>query len=188
MTVISSGAAEGTGAGLGAGIGADAIAPDPRLVEHGLGEVGQADARAGGQAARPQLLRALNEQLLLSHIRRLGRCSRADLARLSGLSKPTVSLALANVERSGLVREAGQRTGVPGRSALLYEIRPDAGYVLGLDIGQQYLRGALADLSGQIIGRATVRSRATSVTGRVAELVGPGRPAVRRRGHRPGRR
>ena len=126
---------------------------------------------AGGQAARPQLLRALNEQLLLSHIRRLGRCSRADLARLSGLSKPTVSLALANVERSGLVREAGQRTGVPGRSALLYEVRPDAGYVLGLDIGQQYLRGALADLSGQIIGRSTVRSRASSVAGRVAELV-----------------
>jgi predicted NBD/HSP70 family sugar kinase len=126
---------------------------------------------AGGQAARPQLLRALNEQLLLSHIRRLGRCSRADLARLSGLSKPTVSLALANVERSGLVREAGQRTGVPGRSALLYEVRPDAGYVLGLDIGQQYLRGALADLSGQIIGRSTIRSRASSVAGRVAELV-----------------
>ncbi len=59
------------------------------------------------QAARPQLLRALNEQLLLQHIRQLGQCSRAELARLSGLSKPTVSLALANVERSGLVREAG---------------------------------------------------------------------------------
>ena len=51
----------------------------------------------GGQAARPQLIRALNEQLMLSHIRRLGPCSRADLARLSGLSKPTVSLALVNV-------------------------------------------------------------------------------------------
>jgi predicted NBD/HSP70 family sugar kinase len=136
-----------------------------------LAEPGLAEAWPGGQAARPQLLRALNEQLLLGHIRRLGRCSRAELARLSGLSKPTVSLALANVERSGLVREAGQRTGVPGRSALLYEVRPDAGYVLGLDIGQQYLRGALADLSGQIIGRSTVRSRASSVAGRVTELV-----------------
>src|SRR5450759_5722506 len=82
-----------------------------------------------GRAARPQLLRALNEQLLLSHIRQLGSCSRAELARRSGLSKPTVSLALANVERSGLVRVAGQRTGVPGRSAWLYEITPDAGFV-----------------------------------------------------------
>jgi predicted NBD/HSP70 family sugar kinase len=124
-----------------------------------------------GQAARPQLLRALNEQLLLRHIRQLGRCSRAELARLSGLSKPTVSLALANVERSGLVREAGQRTGVPGRSAVLYEIRPQAGYVLGLDIGHQYLRGAVADLAGDVIARSAVRTRASSTSGRVAELI-----------------
>jgi predicted NBD/HSP70 family sugar kinase len=124
-----------------------------------------------GQAARPQLLRALNEQLLLQHIRQLGPCSRAELARVSGLSKPTVSLALANVERSGLVREAGQRTGVPGRSAVLYEVRPDAGYVLGLDIGRQYLRGALADLTGAAIARSALRTRASSASGRVADLV-----------------
>ena len=125
-----------------------------------------------GQAARPQLIRALNEQLLLSHIRQVGPCSRADLARISGLSKPTVSQALANVERSGLVRIAGQRTGVPGRSALLYEIRPDAGFVLGLDIGHHYLRGALADLTGEIRAKHSARTRASSVRGRVAELIG----------------
>jgi predicted NBD/HSP70 family sugar kinase len=123
------------------------------------------------QAARPQLLRALNEQLLLQHIRQYGPCSRAELARLSGLSKPTVSLALANVERSGLVREAGQRTGVPGRSAVLYEIRPDAGYVLGLDIGRQYLRGALADLTGAVIRRTSRRTSTASVSGSVSELI-----------------
>jgi predicted NBD/HSP70 family sugar kinase len=123
------------------------------------------------QAARPQLLRTLNEQLLLRHIREVGPCSRAELARLSGLSKPTVSLALANVERSGLVREAGQRTGVPGRSAVLYEIRPDAGYVLGLDIGRDYLRGALADLTGSVIARSSERTKSASVSGRVTELI-----------------
>ncbi len=126
----------------------------------------------GGMAARPQLIRALNEQLLLSQIRQLGPCSRADLARLSGLSKPTVSLALANVERSGLVRIAGQRTGGPGRSARLYEIRPDAGFVLGLDIGHHYLRGALADLAGDIRARHSARTRASSVRGRLTDLVG----------------
>jgi len=124
-----------------------------------------------GLAARPQLLRALNEQLLLQHIRALGRCSRAELARVSGLSKPTVSLALANVERSGLVREAGQRTGVPGRSAVLYEVRPEAGYVLGLDIGLHYLRGAIADLTGGVVARTAVRTRASSTSARVTELI-----------------
>jgi predicted NBD/HSP70 family sugar kinase len=129
------------------------------------------DVAAGLQAARPQLIRTMNEQLLLNQIRQLGLCSRADLARLSGLSKPTVSLALANVERSGLVRTAGQRTGVPGRSAVLYEIRPDAGYVLGLDIGHEYLRGAIADLTGEIRAKAESRCTAASVRRRVDELV-----------------
>jgi predicted NBD/HSP70 family sugar kinase len=123
-------------------------------------------------AARPSLIRAMNEQLLLEYIRQRGPCSRAELARVSGLSKPTVSLALDNVERAGLVRIAGQRTGMPGRSARLYEIRPDAGLVLGLDIGHEYVRGAIADLSGEIRARSSVRAHATSVRGRVAELVG----------------
>ena len=122
-------------------------------------------------AARPSLIRAINEQLLLEHIRRRGPCSRAELARVSGLSKPTVSLALENVERAGLIRIAGQRTGVPGRSARLYEIRPDNGLVLGLDVGHDYVRGALADLAGEIRARSSLRARATSVRGRVAELV-----------------
>jgi predicted NBD/HSP70 family sugar kinase len=133
------------------------------------GPAGQVGARWA--AARPSLIRTMNEQLLLEHIRRRGPCSRAELARVSGLSKPTVSLALGNVERAGLVRIAGQRTGVPGRTAQLYEIRPDAGLVLGLDIGHDYVRGALAGLSGEIRAQSSARARATSVKGRVAELV-----------------
>jgi predicted NBD/HSP70 family sugar kinase len=125
----------------------------------------------GLSAARPALIRAMNEQLLLEHIRAAGPYSRADLARASGLSKPTVSLALANLERAGLVRLAGQRTGVPGRSALLYEVRPEAGFVLGLDIGLRYLRGAVADLAGVVRARESREVRATNVRGRVRELV-----------------
>lgn len=124
------------------------------------------------QAARPQLLRTMNEHLLLGHIREIGSCSRADLARVSGLSKPTVSLALANLEKAGLVREAGQRTGRPGRSALLYEVRPEAGYVLGLHVGHQCLRGAVADMTGQVLARSEVRVAARSTSGRVGELAG----------------
>ncbi|MGH8890934.1 MAG: ROK family transcriptional regulator, partial [Acidothermaceae bacterium] len=126
----------------------------------------------GMPAARPQLIRAMNEQVMLDYIRRAGPLSRADLARISGLSKPTVSLALANIERAGLVQPAGHRTGVPGPAAILYEVRPEAGYVLGLDIGRQYIRGAIADLAGTIRTRTSLRVKATNGHGRVKELVG----------------
>lgn len=123
-------------------------------------------------AARPALIRVLNEQLLLDHIRHHGPCSRAELARVSGLSKSTVSMAMANVERAGLVREAGHRRGAPGRAAQLYEVTPDAGYVVALDVGRQFLRGALADLTGAVVARETIRSRAAHGGRRVSELIG----------------
>ena len=123
-------------------------------------------------AARPQLIRVLNEQLLLDHIRNNGPCSRAELARVSGLSKSTVSIAMANVERAGLVREAGHRRGAPGRAAQLYEVTPEAGFVLALDVGRQFLRGALADLTGAVVARETLRSRAAHGRRRVSELIG----------------
>jgi predicted NBD/HSP70 family sugar kinase len=123
-------------------------------------------------AARPALIRVLNEQLLLDHIRHHGPCSRAELARVSGLSKATVSIAMANVERAGLVREAGHRRGAPGRAAQLYEVTPDAGYVVALDVGRQFLRGALADLTGAVVARETIRSRAAHGGRRVSELIG----------------
>jgi predicted NBD/HSP70 family sugar kinase len=125
----------------------------------------------GGAAARPQLIRALNERLLLNHLRSNGPCSRADLARSSGLSKPTVSLALASVERAGLVRRAGRRTGAPGPAARLYEIRPDAGFVLGLDVGRRFLRGAIGDLAGVVRAKTSRRVHAAGALGRVTELV-----------------
>jgi predicted NBD/HSP70 family sugar kinase len=127
---------------------------------------------AGGRApARPQLIRAMNEQLLLDHIRRNGKLSRAELARMSHLSKPTVSLALTNLERAGLVRTSGVRTGSPGPAALLYEVHPEAGYVLALDIGALFLRGAISDVSGRIRAKDSIETQAVDGHGRVAELI-----------------
>jgi predicted NBD/HSP70 family sugar kinase len=122
------------------------------------------------RAARPGLIRTLNEQLLLERMRGNGPVSRSELASASGLSKPTVGLALASLERAALVQHAGRRAGMRGRSALLYEIRSDAGFVLGLDVGREFVRGAVADMAGTVRTRLTRPARSSSGTGRVREL------------------
>jgi predicted NBD/HSP70 family sugar kinase len=124
----------------------------------------------GGSAARPQLIRLMNEQLVLAHIRAAGELSRADLARVSGLAKNTVSQALTNLERARLVRTSGVRTGVPGPQAVLYEVNPEAGFVLGLDVGSHFLRGALADLTGTVRARTTLQANALDGSATVAQL------------------
>jgi len=124
----------------------------------------------GQVAARPQLIRAMNEQLLLEQLRRSAPLSRPELARLSGLSKPTVALAVESLERAGLVQVAGQRTGVRGPAALLYELRAHAGYVLALDVGREFIRGAVGDLSGAVRAKLSRRASAASARSRVGEL------------------
>jgi len=115
-------------------------------------------------------MRTLNEQLLLERMRGSGPLSRSDLVRASGLSKPTVGLALASLERDALVRPAGRRTGARGRSAVLYEIRSDAGFALGLDVGREFVRGAVTDLAGSVRARRSKAARSSSGVARVREL------------------
>ncbi len=108
----------------------------------------------------PRLLRAHNERAVLDHLRAAGPSSRPGLARIAGLSKPTVSQALANLEAAGLVRRVGPASPSMGRTAMLYEADPTAGYVLGIDIGRAWIRVAAADLSGHIVARRDERNRA----------------------------
>ncbi|MFJ8622368.1 ROK family protein [Kitasatospora sp. NPDC093550] len=124
---------------------------------------------AAGAPAVPwnrQRLRSNNEWLLLELLRTGGGSSRAQLARDTGLSKPTVSAALAALEQAGLVREAGRLAPERGRTAVLYEVDPTAGHVLGVDIGRARLRVAVADLAGTVVARRDVANR-----GRTANAV-----------------
>lgn len=117
-----------------------------------------------------QRLRSTNERLLLERLRASGPASRAQLARESGLSKPTVSSALAALESAGLVREAGTHVPERGRTAVLYAPDPAAGHVLGIDVGRSWLRVAVADLDGTVVARSDVRNQARS-SGAMADLV-----------------
>src|SRR5256714_7260430 len=121
------------------------------------------------QPGTPSLLRAINERSLLEYLRNHGPTSRAQLARATGLSKPTVSQALAGLETAGLVRPVGQSiSSKGGRIAILYEPNPDAGYVVGVDVGRGWVRAAIANLAGRIIARNVKPNDAQSASALVA--------------------
>ena len=74
--------------------------------------------------------------------------TRPEIATACGLARPTVFAAVQQLEDRGLVRATGVRSGTPGRSATLYEVAPEAGSLLAVDIGGSNLRTALTDLRG----------------------------------------
>src|ERR671934_1626296 len=106
--------------------------------------------------ATPPLLKDLNERTVLEAIRAGAPISRAQISRRSGISKPTVSLALQSLLEAGLVREATERPDGPGYGAVYFEPVPDAALVLGLDLGARFVRGAICDLAGAIRARQDV--------------------------------
>jgi predicted NBD/HSP70 family sugar kinase len=98
--------------------------------------------------AVPRLLRTINERAVLDAIRAEAPVSRAELARRTGISKPTVSLALRALLEDGLVRETSPEPDQPHFGAVYYEAEPDAAFVLGIDLGARRIRAAISDLAG----------------------------------------
>ena len=111
------------------------------------------------QRATPPLLKDLNERAVLETIRDGSPISRAEISRRAGISKPTVSQALESLLDAGLVRESSRYPGGPSYGAVFFEPVPDAAFVLGLDLGSRFLRGAVADLAGRIRARQDVELR-----------------------------
>jgi predicted NBD/HSP70 family sugar kinase len=107
---------------------------------------------------------------VLEAIRLKGPVSRAQIARDSGLSKPTVSQALQALERARLVRPAGRSSGGKGPTAVLYEMNPRAGWVVGLDVGRSFVRAAIADLTGAIVARRDERAQVRSAGALIAQI------------------
>ncbi len=118
----------------------------------------------------PSLLRAINARTILELVQRTGPVSRAQVARDSGLSKPTVSLGLAALLDAGLVREVGRASGRRGPSAVLYELNPEAGWVAGIDVGRYWVRAAVADITGTIVARRNERAKVSSARTLISQI------------------
>jgi predicted NBD/HSP70 family sugar kinase len=132
--------------------------------------------------ATPALLRTLNQGALMQKLREHGPLSRAQLARDTGMSKPTVSQALAELEAAGLVRPVGPAAPSRGRTAILYEPDPTAGYVLGIDIGRAWIRVAVADLAGSILARRDCPNRSRTAGALVRLVAREARTTVKQAG------
>ena len=124
-------------------------------------------------AAIPPLLKDLNQRTVLETIRSSAPVSRAEISRMVGISKPTVSLAILSLLDAGLVREAAEGPDGPSYGAVFFEPVPEAALVLGFDLGARFLRGAICDLRGEIRARQDVEvegSDAANVLDVIASL------------------
>ena len=119
----------------------------------------------------PRLLRAINDRAALELLLERGPMSRAEIGAFTGLSKPTASQLLMRLKEAGLVVLEGHREGQRGPSAELYALNPASAHVAGLDVNEERIQVAVADVTGRVLaehelptpprgaGDATVRTR-----------------------------
>ncbi|HLE28186.1 MAG TPA: ROK family transcriptional regulator [Anaerolineales bacterium] len=97
----------------------------------------------------------LNKDAALGLIRRNpSGISRAEIAEQLSVSRSTVSSIVDNFISSGLVLERGVGASRGGRRPIVLEINPDAGRVVGVDMGASHMLVVVADLRGQILCEA----------------------------------
>lgn len=112
------------------------------------------------KATREQT-KAHNIRLVLKTIYRQGDTSRADIARITNLTRTTVSEIVAELLESGLLVETGIGESAGGKPPILLKVQDDARQLVCLDLSANPFTGALVNLRGAIKARRTMGDGST---------------------------
>jgi len=97
-----------------------------------------------------------NAGLVLRTIYQAGAISRADIARATTLTRPTVSSIVSDLIAMKLVAERGPAASARGKPPTLLEVDKNAWRILCVDIAGRRFRGALVNLRGELMERGDV--------------------------------
>jgi predicted NBD/HSP70 family sugar kinase len=111
------------------------------------------------RAARPEFSRDVNRQLLLNLIRTRQPLSRADLARVSGLARGTVSTIIQQLIEERWVSEGPTGRLPVGRRPTFLKLN-DHRMIVGVDLKPTEANVALSDLNGRFSVQETVEMAA----------------------------
>ena len=93
-----------------------------------------------------------NKIKVLQTIRGSDAVSRADLAKLTGLSAPTITRIVESlITTGGLVQDIGTGSSESGRPPNLVRFSGSDKYVVGIDLGTTHIDGVVANLDAELV-------------------------------------
>src|SRR3989442_3392707 len=107
------------------------------------------------QAASSEVVRDINRRIVLNLIRTRQPISRADLARVSGLQRSTISLIVEDLIRDKWILEGSTGRLPRGRRPTFLELNHQRA-VIALDIHPSQTTVAVTDLGGRIVAQNIV--------------------------------
>ncbi|MFN0193395.1 MAG: ROK family protein [Aestuariivirga sp.] len=123
-------------------------------------------------ANTPVAARLHNRRIIVQALRRFGSLSRAELARLTGLSPQAIANIVSALIDDGLLREAGRKKSQRGQPPIAIELAEDGGYALGIRIDATTYNVAAVSLAGDVLSQSQggVPSEDSGVLSLVADL------------------
>ena len=100
-------------------------------------------------------MRAYNERLVLTLVRRHGSLAKTDIARMTGLSAQTVSVIMRQLEADELLLRGEPMRGRVGQPSVPLSLNPEGAFFLGLKIGRRSCELVLLDFLGKIVARVS---------------------------------
>lgn len=100
-------------------------------------------------------MRAHNERLVLTLLRRHGPMAKSEIARATGLSAQTVSVIMRALEQDGLLKRGDPVRGKVGQPSVPMRLASDGAFFLGLKVGRRSAELVLTDFMGRVRSRAT---------------------------------
>jgi N-acetylglucosamine repressor len=102
------------------------------------------------EKASQQQVKEQNRNLVLKILMECQSTSRAEIARVSYLTRTTVSDIVTGLLEEGLVTEIGTGSSIGGKSPILLSLVADSRHLIGLDLAQNSFNAAVVNLRGQI--------------------------------------
>lgn len=102
------------------------------------------------QKATHQLTKQHNRDLVMDTLFDHETISRAGIARLTGLTRTTVSEIISSLIVLGLVEELGPGSSSGGKPSILLRLVADARYLIGVNLAQHRFIASLVNLRGEI--------------------------------------
>lgn len=106
-------------------------------------------------------IKKINRSFIISKIIEYGMISRADLAKITGLNKATISVQAAELLAEELIIETQQEHKNLGRRPIMLSINQQAGYSLGIDLDKSVITFTLSDLSGSPLDTQSIEIEAS---------------------------
>ncbi len=97
----------------------------------------------------------MNLALILNILHQYAPISRADLSKVTGLNKATVTSIIRELMEASIVIESGNKHELPevGHPSIDLRINPNAGRVIGAEIGDDCISAVITDLTPKILWR-----------------------------------